>query len=75
MLHIAVDSQPKIVGAVQRLGIQIRGGVIARHDLHMRRAGVVLLQARVQLLGIHAGWQQAQVQRDGQDNALAECAV
>ncbi|KAG1248077.1 hypothetical protein G6F65_019815 [Rhizopus arrhizus] len=77
MLLVAIDRQPQIIGAVERLGIQMRErrGFLAVHNLYMRRAGVVPLQAVMQLLAGHAGRQQAQLQRNRQHDALAERAV
>ncbi|MCY1196742.1 hypothetical protein D9M72_80920 [compost metagenome] len=55
--------------------MRVPGGVLGRDHLHVRRAGIVAVQAIVQPLGVHARGQQAQLQRHRQHDALAECAV
>ncbi|MNI86949.1 hypothetical protein D3C73_1440920 [compost metagenome] len=77
MLFVAVDRQAQVVGAVERLRIQMRvaGGFLARHHLHVRGRRVVLVQAGMQLFAVYPGRQQARLQRNRQHDALAERAV
>ena len=74
---VGVQGQAQIIGPVERLGVEPLGCALGlqRHHLHVAGALVVLLQTRLQLLRADPAGQQAQVQVDAEDDALAIGAI